>query len=445
MRGGMTGDRLAVATIRTAGEDIAVGVQPFVSDAERAAAGRETVAERFRALLADNRRRAAEQYAAGGVPQGEEVARVWLPRDPAALRRRLGGQALAAWSDDGILHVLWAGDAELAMLSGGLQAPLWPVDDAGLAAAGSPGGAGRLWEASLRIRRVDEAVITLVVTAIGRDDPAIGGRVRSQLTWRGPVAPPPAEQVPLRGEIHEHALESAALGARRGVTVYVPPRDAGGGAGLLPGCILADGQSCTPFASVLEAAILAGTTPPTVLVGVHNAVYFHPGKSSPPREDPRGLEYLPIHRSRRFGGHLAFVTDEVIPWAASRFPVRPGPWTAVGYSNGAVWAIAAGQRRPDIFTGVAAFSAGVPPRQVARASWGVRHYLAAGTLEPGFRQATSGWAARLERAGMAHAYREWPGGHDSYWWHRELPAALAWLLNEAGDPRRPGEGRTRAA
>src|SRR5262249_2538825 len=161
--------------------------------------------------------------------------------------------------------------------------------------------------------------------------------------------------------------------------------------------------------------------------------------------DPRGLEYLPLHRSRRFGAHLAFVTDEVIPWAASRFPVRPGPWTAAGYSNGAVWAIVAGQRRPDIFTGVAAFSAGVPPRQVSRASREVRYYLAAGTLEPGFRHATSAWAARLERAGMAHAYREWPGGHDQYWWQRELPPALAWLLKEAGDPGRPGEGRTRAA
>ena len=432
-------------TIRRAGEDIAFGVQPYVSDAERAAAGRETVAERFRALLPDNRRRAADQYAAGGVPQGQEVARVWLPRDPAALRERLGGQELSVWSDDGILHVLWAGDAELAALSGGVQAPLWPVDDAGEAAAGSAGGDGRLWEASLRIRRLDGAVITLVVTATGRDDPAIGGRIRRQLTWRGPDAPPPAERVPLRGEIHQHALESAALGGPRGVTVYVPPRDAGGGAGLLPGCILADGQSCTPFAAVLEAAILAGTTPPTVLVGVHNAVTFHRGKASVPRADPRGLEYLPLHRSRRFGAHLAFVIDEVIPWAAACFPVRPGPWTAVGYSNGAVWAIAAGQRRPDIFTRVAAFSAGMPPRRVSRASRGVRHYLAAGTLEPGFRRATSGWAARLERAGMAHAYREWPGGHDSYWWQLELPAALAWLLKEAGDPGRPGEGRTRVA
>jgi enterochelin esterase-like enzyme len=108
--------------------------------------------------------------------------------------------------------------------------------------------------------------------------------------------------------------------------------------------------------------------------------------------------------------------------------VSAGPWTAAGYSNGAVWAIAAGQRRPDMFGQVAALSAGMPPRRVAARSRQVRHYLGAGTLEGGFRQATSGWAARLERAGMAHAYREWAGGHDPWWWQQELPAALAWLL-----------------
>jgi enterochelin esterase-like enzyme len=52
-------------------------------------------------------------------------------------------------------------------------------------------------------------------------------------------------------------------------------------------------------------------------------------------------------------------------------------------------------------------------------------------LEPGFRRQTSEWAARLERAGMACTYREWAGGHDNWWWHSQLPAALAWLLAAA--------------
>ena len=59
------------------------------------------------------------------------------------------------------------------------------------------------------------------------------------------------------------------------------------------------------------------------------------------------------------------------------------------------------------------------------------HVLAAGMLESGFRRQTSEWAARLERAGMACTYREWAGGHDNWWWHSQLPAALAWLLAAA--------------
>ena len=82
-----------------------------------------------------------------------------------------------------------------------------------------------------------------------------------------------------------------------------------------------------------------------------------------------------------------------------------------------------------MFTAVAAFSIGVIPRQItggARTA-GVRHYLAAGTLETGFRRATRQWAERLQRAGLPCCYTEWVGGHDNYWWDQQLPAALAWL------------------
>jgi enterochelin esterase-like enzyme len=138
----------------------------------------------------------------------------------------------------------------------------------------------------------------------------------------------------------------------------------------------------------------------------------------------------PGHSRPRFNAHLDFVTGEVIPWAASRCGAADGPWVSAGFSNGGAWAIAAAQRRPDVFTAVAAFSAGVVPRQItgrARAAR-VRHYLAAGTLEAGFRSATRQWAERLRRAGLPCRYQEWIGGHDGFWWDQQLPAALAWLL-----------------
>ena len=107
-----------------------------------------------------------------------------------------------------------------------------------------------------------------------------------------------------------------------------------------------------------------------------------------------------------------------------------GPWVAAGFSNGAVSAIAAAQRRPDLIGAVAAFSAGVVPRRISGAarSAGVRHYLAAGTLEPGFRRSTREWAERLDRAGLACRHEEWTGGHDQVWWDQQLPVALGWLL-----------------
>ena len=230
------------------------------------------------------------------------------------------------------------------------------------------------------------------------------------------------------------SFDSTALRAPRQVSVYRPPGDDG----PLPGCVLADGQSARSFARILEPAILAGVVPPVLLVGVHNAA--DPGRLWP---DRRGQEYLPGHNRRRFNAHLQFVTGEVIPWAAGHFGAAGGPWAAAGFSNGGAWAIAAGQRRPDVFTAVAAFSAGVVPQRLTARAARVRHYLAAGTLEAGFRTATRQWAQRLQRAGLPCHYREWVGGHDDLWWEQQLPAALAWLLapEAAGLPQDGGRPR----
>jgi predicted esterase len=78
---------------------------------------------------------------------------------------------------------------------------------------------------------------------------------------------------------------------------------------------------------------------------------------------------------------------------------------AAGFSNGGAWAVAAAQRRPDVFAQVAAFSVGVVPGRITGKSraTGVRHYLAAGTLERGFRRVTRQWAKRLQRAGWTAA------------------------------------------
>jgi enterochelin esterase-like enzyme len=404
-------DPLAVWAIVVDGEEIAYG-DPAVTDEQRAAAGRETLAERSRALLEANRRRAAAQYAAGELPDHQDVLRVWRPRDPATLRARLGDAALAVWAEDDILHVLWQGQADEVQLAAGVQPRLWPVQ-----------GADGLWEASLRIRRLDQAVIRIMVAPRrAGDDPAGPVSASDTLVWRGPLAPAalPAAQ-PLTGTVKEHVLDSAALGAPRGVTVYRPPSQKG----LLPACLLADGGSAPGFAHTLEPAILIGAVPAVLLVGVHNAV-----DPANPWPDRRAQEYLPGHHRRRFDAHLRFITDEVIPWATRHHDAAAGPWVAAGFSNGGAWAVEAAQRRPEVFAAVAAFSVGVVPGRItgrARVA-DVRHYLAAGTLEPGFRRVTRQWAERLQRAGLNCRYHEWIGGHDHLWWEQQLPAALKWLL-----------------
>jgi enterochelin esterase-like enzyme len=271
-------------------------------------------------------------------------------------------------------------------------------------------------------------ITVLAVPRLAGDDSL--PRVSDLRVWRGPrAAAVPAgttgflgRALPwLRGTVEDRTLDSTALGTSRQVTVYCPP----GSARPLFGCVLADGESAHGFALGLESAILAGAAPPVLLVGVHNAAVA--ARSWP---DLRTQEYLPGHNRRRFDAHLRFVTGEVIPWAGEQFGPVEGPWVASGFSSGAAWAIAAAQRRPDVFGAVAAFSAGVVPQRISREarSARIRHYLAAGTLERGFRRATGQWAERLERAGLPCRHEEWIGGHDNLWWEQQFPIALNWLL-----------------
>ena len=303
MRGRTAGrtaaDPFEIRTMVVAGEEIPFS-DPYVTDAQRAAAGRETVAERARALLAANRERAARRYATGGLPDGEDTQRVWCAPDPADLRARLGHERFTAWAEGDVLHVLWQADDDhdrTVTLAGGLSGLMWPVD-----------GADGLFEASLRVRRLDEAVLTLVVLATGEEHLPFG----------------------------------------RPATDHLP----------LPGCVLADGQATRAFAEVLEAAIVSGAAPPVLLVGIHSG--GDPGEL----RDRRAEEYLPRHKPRRFAAHLTFVTGEAIPWAAAEFGVAAGPWVSAGFSNGAAWAIGAAMRRPDVFGGVAALSVGMTPKRI---------------------------------------------------------------------------------
>ncbi len=382
-------DRLDVWTYELDGE-LETNYHFDVTDEERAAAGRETVAEHQRKLVALNKARAERMWTAE-LPPGAELRRVWAPRDPADLRARLGDDDMAVWSEGDVLHVVWRGIGEAPRLGSGVQFVLWQVE-----------GADDLWEVSIRIRRLDEAVITVTL-----------GNLESfvEQVWHGPKAPPALpEATELEGLLEQHEL--TFLGEPRRIFLYVPPKIEG----LIPAVCLADGQMLPTFARTLDAAVVNGTCPPVAVVGV----------ASPPHtaDDLRSREYLPGQDPQRYSDHLAFVIDDVIPWADERFPAS-GRWLTAGVSSGAVWALNAGQRRPDVFSGAVGLSPGIPPVTELHAL--TRTYVGGGTLEGGFRLAAGEWATKLTAAGAEVRSVDWVGGHDGYWWAQHLPPALTWL------------------
>ncbi|MFF0865015.1 alpha/beta hydrolase [Nonomuraea sp. NPDC003560] len=387
------GDRLAVQTIEFHGDKVAFG-EAGVTDEERAAAGRETLAQRNQALLRGNRRRARRRYA-HELPDGVHFARVWRRRALAELRPLLTGGPLAVWGeDDDVLHVLWQGPN--AQLVGGVRFPMWPVK-----------GAADLWELSLRVRHLDRAVIG--VTAVPP-----GGRPVERI-WHGSrAAPAPATAVRLAGTLVTREISSVHLGKRRAITVYRPP----GPIRPMPLCLLADGQAAESHARVLEPAILAGALPPLILVGPHAA--GAPG----PYPDGRAREYLPYADPRRFAAHLAFVVGEVLPG----FPEASHVISA-GFSEGAAFALTAADRCPGRIAAAVALSPDLLP-QLLDTSVRVPRYLAAGTLEPASLDCARSLAARLAGAGVAHRCTAWIGGHDGYWWRVHLLAALTWLARQ---------------
>ena len=382
MDGPPSRDRLAVWTYVQHGEEILCG-DPSVTDAERAAAGRETLAGRWQAVLPGNRSRATAQYSAG-LPDGEDMVRVWRRRDPAALRARLGETPLVAWAEDDILHVLWQGTADEVMLGAGVQPRLWPVE-----------GSSDLWEASLRVRRLDEAVISIVAMPrrAGGDEP---GRMPDQGV-RGPRGRRAARPRYYPDE-HPH---SAAL---RGPAGDRLPAARGRGRSLR----LADGSrhSASPSWSASSRA-----TPPSCC---GRAQCRRPGH---PVADRSGY---PDRSRARFSAHLDS-SPASHPWAPLAWRVAGG---LAGFSNGGAWA--SPPRSRPTFTAVAAFSAGVVLRPGAPAR--PCPPLPRPGLNP-FRSATGGTPGRQAPCRWSGSAAD-PGG---------CPAPAAGLA--AGTPERRGRCR----
>ncbi len=391
------------------GDVVQPPVDPSVTDTERAELGVPPLRE-----LQEQAERATRQLAIeragrpGDLPPGQRYARVWTSPDPAQLRERMEAEGARAWADGDVLTFVTESTGPVAVTPV-FQIPSWDAGDG-------------LQVLSVRVERLDEAVITYTFTPLGGGAAMSFGRGSHDGRFRGPSAPEelPSND-PLTGSTFDHAVESSALGEPRRVTVYRPPGHRPGED--IPVVYATDGNMFAPYARRLDAAIEAGTAPRVVVVAAHSA------PADQIRGNQRALEYLRGFDDQRFDAHQHFFVDELAAWAEEEIGVTSdrAQCSVLGCSDGGGHALATGRLHPDRFGHVFAFSTGMPPEPTMQ--WDPQGHpfvhLCAGTLEGAFHQATEAWAGYLHMLGAPYHFAEKVAGHDLVQWAEELPVALS--------------------
>lgn len=219
------------------------------------------------------------------------------------------------------------------------------------------------------------------------------------------------------GAVTEHRIASEQLGNARTVWVYEPP---GSPAGPLPVAVLLDGREWArrlPGPTILDNLIADGRIPPLVALM------------------PDALDSST--RWRELACHepfLRFLADELLPWAAGRWPLAGAPDRAIvaGHSLGGLTAAFAGLCAPDRFGNVLAQSASL---WAPEPGWLMREFATAPRravrfhLEVGLQE----WIPLplhrhlrdvLHAKGYAVTHREYNGGHDALCWQGGLADGL---------------------
>ncbi|MEU6374877.1 enterochelin esterase [Streptomyces sp. NPDC046909] len=239
------------------------------------------------------------------------------------------------------------------------------------------------------------------------------------------------------GRVERHRVTAAALGGERDTWVYLPPGHDGT---PLPVLLLSDGDMWfgrLGFGDTLDALIADGRLPPLAVLAP-DAVDRHA-------------------RWRELGardGFVTFLADELLPWAAGRWPLTTDPARTVvaGQSLGAMTALHAAHLRPERFGKVLAQSPslwwrpGLPalsgpkppvfglPWLVSRLAAGERAamtvHLDVGLHEGSMVDHTRALHEVLSVKGHRVTYDEFNGGHDYACWHGALADGLARLLGD---------------
>lgn len=349
--------------------------------------------------------------------------------------------------------VFWCGDAERVALLGGLGG--WDVE------ANLMHREGTLWRRSYHVARdlrttyfalpdppdeldwtpelfrrlqMDPLNPRVWVTPADDEDPEWGFEtVRSLFEAPDAPAQPWIERKPATpsGTTELHRVRSEILGNERRVWVHLPAGyDPSGRYGVM---VVFDGWAyvhLVPTPTIVDNLVAAELIPPLVTVMPDSL-----------DQDTRSLE-LPCH-----GPFVAFVTDELLPWAGNRWSLLREPQATIvaGSSFGGLAAVYAAFERPDVFGNAlsqsGSFGWGTEgdrehewlTNRIEEAEPGpVRFWLEIGSLEDNDRPAggPSGVESNRRLRDVLHAkgcdvaYSEYAGGHDYVCWRGSFADAL---------------------
>ncbi len=325
------------------------------------------------------------------------------PVDTDRYIHQLGDKSEAVFAEsDLITFICRSSESEVALING-LETPMKRLPNSDV------------WIAQARMEGWDKAFFGYSFLPGGFKP---GVRITLQHFF-GPQAPEkPIRQSELKGTYTLHDIESEALGETRKIEVYLPPNAQPG----IPVIYQADGQGTRAHAEILDALIAEGKCRPVALVGVHNGGYRgKPGEEYDSKLDMRASEYLKAADADRYGLHLKFVVDEVMPWVEDEFKVsgKRADRAVTGFSNGGAFAFTAAVDRPEAFGAAMPYSVAAFSREdmkkTAEKGGLPRFYFCAGTLEA-FMRGTQSALEITQGAGATAELDAYVSGHDSIMW-----------------------------